>query len=389
MNTGHTRNSTRINETTPLTLSCVDLWNMRRCACTEIQQLPHAILRHQWESLCATLKYAHTHSVHYHNTLAGHSLSPTSSEELAKLPFTTAEDLTHWQQFLCISQNHVERLVRLDTSGTTAPPKRLAFSHNDLLGTQAFFSIGMRQLLQKGDTLLVLLPGAMRPNGVADLLRQALQEHHIHILTADPKCEPQHLIPLLQEHPPHCLVASPTQIIQLVQLVQTNILQPSLLRHLHGILSSTEPLSPAIRNAAYATLLNTPPNDRKLPSLLLDHYGMTESGFGGGVECPAQQGYHMRWLDMYIEIIHPITLEALPAGETGEIVLTTLTREAMPLIRYRTGDASRILSSPCQCGSPLPRLDNVKGRIVRTQHAYRIEPVTKGIFHAHTSSASL
>jgi phenylacetate-coenzyme A ligase PaaK-like adenylate-forming protein len=70
---------------------------------------------------------------------------------------------------------------------------------------------------------------------------------------------------------------------------------------------------------------------------------------------------HIREPDLLFEIIDPVSGEVLPDGELGEIVLTTLTRRCMPLIRYRTGDISRILTGECPCGCILKRLDNVQG----------------------------
>ncbi len=93
------------------------------------------------------------------------------------------------------------------------------------------------------------------------------------------------------------------------------------------------------------------------------HYGMTEMGWGGGVECEARDGYHLREADLFVEIVDPETGRPLPDGESGEIVVTTLTRAGMPLIRYRTGDISRFHTSPCACGTVLKRLDRITGRL--------------------------
>ena len=92
-------------------------------------------------------------------------------------------------------------------------------------------------------------------------------------------------------------------------------------------------------------------------------YGMSEMcGPGVAFECKCQNGLHI-WEDYYIvEIVDPDTLEPVPDGEVGELVLTTLNREAMPLLRYRTRDLTRILPGDCPCGRAHRRLDRMKGR---------------------------
>ena len=92
-------------------------------------------------------------------------------------------------------------------------------------------------------------------------------------------------------------------------------------------------------------------------------FGMSEMcGPGVAFECPEQNGMHI-WEDYYIvEIVDPDTLEPVPDGEVGELVLTTLKREAMPLLRYRTRDLTRILPGECACGRHHLRLDRMKGR---------------------------
>lgn len=92
-------------------------------------------------------------------------------------------------------------------------------------------------------------------------------------------------------------------------------------------------------------------------------FGMTEmSGPGVAFECQEQNGMHI-WEDSYlVEIVDPETLEPVPDGEVGELVLTTLDREAMPLIRYRTRDLTRFLVEECPCGRTHRRLDRMKGR---------------------------
>ena len=95
---------------------------------------------------------------------------------------------------------------------------------------------------------------------------------------------------------------------------------------------------------------------------MFNHYGMTEMGLGVGLECEGFCGYHLREADLYTEIIDPSSGLPVEDGQLGEVVFTTLTRSAMPLIRYRTGDMSRFIPGPCACNTVLKRLDLIKSR---------------------------
>jgi phenylacetate-CoA ligase len=106
---------------------------------------------------------------------------------------------------------------------------------------------------------------------------------------------------------------------------------------------------------------------RRIESLLgietFDIYGLTELyGPGTGIDCHVHEGIHY-WDDYYVvEVIDPATGAALPPGEEGELVITTLRKQAQPLVRYRTHDLSRLLPEPCACGSPYPRIARITGR---------------------------
>jgi phenylacetate-CoA ligase len=92
-------------------------------------------------------------------------------------------------------------------------------------------------------------------------------------------------------------------------------------------------------------------------------YGLSEmNGPGVAFECSQQQGMHIWEDDFLVEIVDPDSLDPLTPGDEGELVLTTLSREAMPIIRYRTGDLTRILPARCPCGRVHNRLDRIKGR---------------------------
>jgi phenylacetate-coenzyme A ligase PaaK-like adenylate-forming protein len=273
----------------------------------------------------------------------------------------------------------VERIVTIHSSGTSGPPKRLAFSRADLAATKDFFQAGMEQLVQKGDRALVLWPGARRPYGVSALLREARGEKGVTVFTGEPLTNPDSLRRELTEYNPHAIIAAPRQLASLAALLSGE--RPADIRRiaLRGILSSAESLPPDLARTLRS----------RYALQVLDHYGMTESGYGGGVECLAHDGYHLRELDLVVEIVDIESGRPLPDGEEGEIVITTLTREAMPLIRYRTGDAASMLPGPCRCGSPLRRLSAVKGRIVRTDSSYSVGNIAKGSFYERTAHASL
>jgi phenylacetate-coenzyme A ligase PaaK-like adenylate-forming protein len=95
---------------------------------------------------------------------------------------------------------------------------------------------------------------------------------------------------------------------------------------------------------------------------VFEHYGSTELGLGGAVQCEAFGGLHVREADLLFEVVDPSTGRPVLDGVEGELVATTLTREGMPLIRYRTGDLVRMSVDPCPCGSVLRCLERVTGR---------------------------
>jgi phenylacetate-coenzyme A ligase PaaK-like adenylate-forming protein len=85
------------------------------------------------------------------------------------------------------------------------------------------------------------------------------------------------------------------------------------------------------------------------------------------MECPAQDGLHINEADLFVEVVDPETGEVLGAGEEGELVFTTLSRRCMPLVRYRSGDISRLIEGKCKCGAEILRMEGVKGKISRAE----------------------
>jgi len=305
---------------------------------------------YQFRRLRQTIAYVKERSSYYREKLRGVDPEEIAGyEQFARLPFTAPEELQiQPQRLVCTSQQEIARIVTLQSSGTTGPGKRLYFTREDQELTIDFFDHGMRNLVGPGDRVMILLPG-QTPGSVGDLLKIGLAR-----LGAVP-------VPYgLVEDPGEALAAALKEDVNALVGIPVQVL--SLARHREGR---------ALRGRLKSILLSTDYVPRALCRVLEDtwgcrvfhHYGMTEMGLGGGVQCPARQGYHLREADLFFEIVDPVTGEPVPDGVTGEVVFTTLTRTGMPLIRYRTGDLSRFIPEGCACGTVLESLDLVQGRL--------------------------
>ncbi len=309
------------------------------------------VRRFQLEKLRQILAYAVRRSPFYRRQLSSRVTAALSDfADFAEVPFTTAEDLARDPlEFLCVSQSDVARVVTLRSSGSTGQPKRIFFDPEDLERTVDFFQQGMSSLVYPGDRVLILMPGEL-PGSIGELLVQGLARMHVEGIVHGPVQNPEQAIDEILAHRPQCLVGIPVQVLSMVRHPRSERIPVGLI---HSVLLSTDYVPAAI----VADI------QRTWGSRVYQHYGMTETGYGGGVECDAHDGYHLREADLLVEVVDPATGRALPDGVSGEVVVTTLTRRAMPLIRYRTGDQARFLPDYCPCGSMLRRLGKVLGRL--------------------------
>ena len=308
----------------------------------------------QLDRLNWVLQYTRRHSRFYRHLFECSSETIQSLEDWGVLPFTTSADLRgNPNQFACVSQDEIQRVVTLPTSGTTGPSKRVYFTAADQELTVDFFKVGMSTLARAGDRVLILLPGA-RPGSVGDLLKTGLEHLGCDPFLYGPVDSEEKVLQLMRQHNINVLLGAPVHLHRLARWNEAFNLLPK--GQIRSVLSSTDTLPNVIR----ANLT------RLWGCEVFDHWGMTETGLGGGVECDAHHGFHLREADLYVEIIDPQSGARLPDGETGEVVITTLTRKAMPFIRYRTGDLGRLISGNCDCGSFIRRLDGVTQRIGST-----------------------
>ena len=305
---------------------------------------------YQLDRLQETLTLVTRKSRFYKRLYSGLEGKITSFQDLLKLPFTTSDDLKdHPLDFMCVSQNDINRIVTLQSSGTTGKPKRLFFTEADQELTIDFFHHGMLTLVKPGDRVLIMLPGET-PGSVGDLLRLGLERAGVTAVVHGLVTNQQEALEEIQREAINVLVGIPTQILSLARFKNSN--GPSASLSLRSVLLSTDYVSQAIVHEL----------EGAWGCKVFNHYGMTEMGLGGGIECQGFCGYHLREADLYFEIVDPSSGRPVLEGQLGEVVVTTLTRSAMPLIRYRTGDISRFIPGPCKCKTVLKRLELIKSR---------------------------
>ena len=313
---------------------------------------------YQLSKINETIDYARRNTAFYAKQLAFTGVPLKNLSDIATIPFTKPSDLSQNPfDFLAVRQDEIARIVTLRTSGSTGEAKRLFFTEADLELTIDFFHHGMSTLVQPRQRVAVLLPGE-KPDSVGDLLRRGLLRMNIDVLPYGPVTEPVHAAHAIASFGAHCLVGIPTQVLAVAQSSKSLRLDRGSIKN---ILLSTDYVPKAITNTLHEIW----------GCRVFNHYGMTEMGLGGGVDCETLSGYHLREADLYFEVIDHATGEACPNGTIGEVVFTTLTRQGMPLIRYRSGDVARMISEPCRCGSVLRRMEWVRGRwsgVVRLGH---------------------
>lgn len=272
---------------------------------------------------------------------------------LAQLPTAAPDDLAEDSDaFLAVGQDQVEGIVSVPTSGTSGRAKRIRSTAADLQETVDFFTYGMRFVAAPEHDRVALAMSPARPGNVGDLLGRALARWPIPFLAhgfvpEDDQGEAEWLESLIA-WAPTCLVGVPPQMLA----ISRHRLAGRLARGLRTMLLSGD----VAEDRLVAELEANLPGCR-----VFRHYGLTEAGLGGAVECAERRWPHLRD-DLWAEILDPDSGRPAAAGQPGEITLTPLTRRGMPLLRYRTGDEGRLKAEPCPCGSIMPRLE-IFGRL--------------------------
>ncbi len=281
-----------------------------------------------------------------------------SLADLRNLPFTTAEDLSaHPGKFLLTSQSEVSRVISGATSGTTGPAKRVFYTEKDTEQTIGLFTAGISEMLAAGEKCFIAFPFT-GPFGLGDLIAQAVERLGGIPIRAGFGQTWGEMLALLKKTQPETYIGFPVTLLSLIRLYGGHL-----------------PINRALVSGDACPKGVMEELEMALGSRLYPHYGSRECGLGGAVTCPAFEGMHLRENHIIPEIIDD-NGNVLPDGEYGELVLTTIGAEAMPLIRYRTGDYTRILPQ-CPCGGVTRRIDTVS----RQEGIISIEELDSKLFH--------
>lgn len=307
----------------------------------------------QMERLKTTLQRC-MNAPFYKKRFEEHGLKPEdirSLEDLRKIPFTTKQDLRDNYPF-GMSVVPLEQVVRLhSSSGTTGTPTVILHTQKDLdewanAVARCLYMVGLRP----GDIFQNSSGYGMFTGG----LGFQYGAERLGMLTVPAAAgNTKRQIKFITDFGTTALHAIPSYAGRLYEVMEEMGIDPRRDTKLRTLIIGAEPHSDQQR--------------RRIEDMLgvkaYNSFGMSEMcGPGVAFECPEQNGMHI-WEDYYIvEIVDPETLEPVPEGEVGELILTTINREAMPLLRYRTRDLTRILLGECPCGRHHKRLDRMKGR---------------------------
>ena len=309
----------------------------------------------QLERLKQVVKKVYQNVPFYRKHFDKRGLTPEhiySLSDLKMLPLTTKKDLRDHYPFGMFAVKR-EEMVRVHaSSGTSGKPTVVGYTQNDI---SMWGDIVARAIAMAGGR-----PGEVLHNAYGyGLFTGGLGLHYgseklgmITVPVSGGNMSRQ--ITLLEDFKPTVICGTPSYVLNLAESMEALGKDPASLSLQYGIFGA-EPWSNTMRKTL----------EGKLGIKACDIYGLSEViGPGVAIEChEAQDGLHIAEDHFLVEVIHPDTLEPMPEGEVGELVFTSLTKEAFPIIRYRTGDIASIQYGKCSCGRTTVKMSRVKGRV--------------------------
>ncbi len=324
------------------------IWN-KKIECSSRDEMKQL----QSDRLIKTVKRVYHNIPSYRGKMQEKSIIPDdirSIDDLSKLPFTLKTDLRDNYPFGMFTVPMSE-IVRLHaSSGTTGQPTVVGYTRNDLSmwAEVVTRSLGMAGVHQN-DLVQVAYGYGLFTGGLGlHYGTENLGATVIPISGGNTKKQ----IQLMQDFGSTVIACTPSYALYLAEVLKDLGIDPAELKLRVGIFGA-EPWSESMRTEIEA----------KLHIKAIDIYGLSEViGPGVSCECEHQAGMHVNEDHFVPEIIDPETLQPLPEGEIGELVFSTITKEGIPILRYRTRDLTRLNYSKCACGRTLVRMEKCKGR---------------------------
>jgi phenylacetate-CoA ligase len=302
----------------------------------------------QLERLRATLAWAASRVSFYAKQLAG--VAVRSRDELATLPFTRKSDLREHYPLglLAVPRSELARIHA--SSGTRGKPTVVAYTADDLdvwreVMARAMVAAGARP----GELLHNAFGYGLFTGGLG--FHQGAERIGMTVVPASSGNTARHVL-LLCDLNPAGICGTPSFVLHIAETLAEQGTKPTELGLRYGMFGA-EPWTDGVRRAL-ETGLGCP---------AYDLYGLSEIvGPGVSGECEVREGLHIADDHFLPEIVDPATGEPLPPGRQGELVLTTLTKRGMPVVRYRTGDITALNPEPCRCGRTSVRMARILGR---------------------------
>lgn len=308
---------------------------------------------HQLEGLKWTVQHAYNGSPLYKSKLDEAGVAPTdikSLDDLKRLPFTMANDLKDGYPFPLLSVPH-EKVVRIHaSSGTTGRRKVLCYTKKDVDDWAHMFARCYETAgLTREDRVQIAVGYGIWTAGWG--FQNGVETFGAMSIPLGPGNLDMH-VQFIQDFGTTVMCCTSSMALLLAEELSRRGVKDQV--KIKKLIYGSERTSEAMRKKIAEGLGGVE---------LFDIPGMTELyGPGTGLECHEHAGIHY-WADYFIlELLDPVTLEPVEPGELGEMVVTTLCKEAAPLIRYRTRDLTRLIPGPCACGSIMPRHDRILGR---------------------------
>lgn len=326
----------------------MEIWN-RYFECMDRAELR----RIQTERLRETIERAYFNVPYYRNKMQELGLGPesfSSINDLRKFPYTTKQDLRDNYPFglFAVPMSEIVRIHA--SSGTTGKPTVVGYTRNDIT---IWSEVMARTLTSAGanrnDFIQVAYGYGLFTGGLG--LHYGGEKIGASVIPVSGG-NTSRQIQLMRDFGSTVLACTPSYALYLAEAIQESGIRPEELSLRVGVFGA-EPWTENMRREI----------EEKLRIKAIDIYGLSEViGPGVASECLFQDGLHINEDHFFPEIIDPETLEVLPEGKTGELVFTTLTKEGLPLIRYRTRDLTRLTFEKCRCGRTLARMDKCLGR---------------------------